>query len=63
MQYDKRQSDESESESSADLGAVAGLIIGIFLGSLILNTPGQDPSGHPTAKAYAVGSDNALRNS
>jgi hypothetical protein len=47
MQYDKQDSDESD--SSGHLGAVAGLIIGIILGSLLLNSPSADGSGLPTA--------------
>jgi len=53
MQYDKRDSDESD--SSGHLGAVAGLIIGIILGSLLLNSPSADGSGLPTAGADTVG--------
>jgi len=60
MQYDKQSSDESE--NSGHLGAVAGLIIGIILGSLMLNTPGQDRPVPPTVNADAVSSYDALGN-
>jgi hypothetical protein len=60
MQYDKQNSDQSE--SAGHLGAVAGLIIGIILGSLMLNDPETDQSTQPSAHANTVSSYIGLGN-